>query len=178
MPSAQLPNIRSKYELGDRHDLPAANRYYNESLRQLNNDDVKSFHLNEEAAESGMHDAVLAMGWFYWNGVGVEANRDEAIRWYRKSARQGDERAMFSLGQIAYELRDFNDSLMWFTRAEQKGHARAKYWIGKLYWKGAGVELNRKKARQLFAEAASQKVEEAQRAIRYLAYCEKIHRSA
>jgi len=36
--------------------------------------------LNVIAAEQGMHDAVLAMGWFYLNGVGAQANEEEAIR--------------------------------------------------------------------------------------------------
>ena len=115
-----------------------------------------------------MHDAVLAMGWFYLNGVGVDPNEKEAIRWYRKSARQGEPRAMFSLGYIAYVNRDFADALNWFTRAEGKGHNRSKYWIGKMYWRGQGVGQNRKRAKELFIQAASQKVTEAQRAIRFL----------
>src|SRR5208283_3506668 len=75
---------------------------YNRSLRLIDNNDAEAFRLNCMAAENGMHDAVLAMGWFYLNGVGVEADEEEAIQWYRRSARQGEPRAMFSLGYIAY----------------------------------------------------------------------------
>jgi TPR repeat protein len=136
----------------------------------LDNNDSEAFALNLRASEQGMHDAVLAMGWFYLNGVGVEADEEEALRWYRKSARQGEPRAMFSLGYIAYVQRDFSEALSWFTRAIEKGHDRSKYWIGKMYWRGQGVSQDRKRARALFSEAASKKVTEAQRAIRFLSF--------
>src|SRR5271169_5800145 len=79
---------------------------YNKSLRQLGNDDKESFRLNALSAEEGIHDAVLAMGWFYLNGVGVEADIDQATYWYRKAARSGDLRAFFSLGHIAFLQND------------------------------------------------------------------------
>ena len=136
----------------------------------LHNNDSEAFALNQRAAEQGMHDAVLAMGWFYLNGVGVEPDEEEAVRWYRKSARQGDPRAMFSLGYIAYMSRDFSEALNWFTRADEKGHARSKYWIGKMYWRGQGINEDRRRARDLFSQAASKKVIEAQRAVRFLSF--------
>jgi TPR repeat protein len=120
-----------------------------------------------------MHDAVLAMGWFYLNGVGTAASKSEAIRWYRKSARQGDERAMFSLGQIAYWEQDFAEALLWFQRAVKKGHSRSEYWIGKIHWRGQGIPQDRHKAKHHFARAAAEKEPEAQRVLRYLSFLEK-----
>jgi len=143
---------------------------YNRSLRLLDNNDAEAFRLNRIAAEDGMHDAVLAMGWFYLNGVGVEANDDEAIRWYRKSARQGEPRAMFSLGYVAYFRKDYSEALKWFELALGKNHHRSSFWIGKIYWRGQGVDRDRKRARSYFAQAAQRKVVEAQRAIRFLAF--------
>src|SRR6188508_2926613 len=75
-------------------------------------DEQRAFKLNAEAAQSGHADAVLAMGWFYLNGVGVVRDIERARKWYRDSARRGDTRAMFSLGQIAYDERDYSDSLI------------------------------------------------------------------
>ena len=126
--------------------------------------------MNRIAAEDGMHDAVLAMGWCYLNGAGVERNEDEAIRWYRKSARQGEPRAMFSLGYIAYFRKDYSDALKWFERALGKNHHRSSFWIGKIYWRGQGVDRDRKRAQGYFAQAAQRKIVEAQRAIRFLAF--------
>ncbi|HEY5330996.1 MAG TPA: tetratricopeptide repeat protein [Acidobacteriaceae bacterium] len=151
--------------------IPAVHRLYNRSLRMVDDNEAEAFRLNELAAHEGMHDAVLAMGWFYLNGVGVPEDENEAYKWYRKSARQGDARALFSLGQIAYWKSDFAAALTWFTRAEDKQHHRSQFWLGKMYWRGNGVPQNRKRARQLFAEAARKKVTEAQRTIRFLDYC-------
>jgi TPR repeat protein len=131
-------------------------------------DPQKSFLLNAQAAESGMRDAVLAMGWFYLNGVGVEPDLEEARRWYRKSARQGDPRAMFSLGQMAYDERDHADALVWFRRAADKGHARSLFWIGKLLWRGSGIPTDKKQAMTLFQKAAAAKIPEARRVLRFL----------
>jgi TPR repeat protein len=154
----------------DGQGAPTSWRFYNHSLRQLDNNDDEAFRLNKIAAQNGMHDAVLAMGWFYLNGFGVEANQEEAIRWYRKSARQGDERAMFSLGQISYFEGDYDEALLWLKRASDKGHYRSDFWIGKLYWRGQGVDQDRKAANAYFARAAGKRLTEAQRVLRYLAF--------
>jgi TPR repeat protein len=147
---------------------------YSRSLEYLDGkgipkDERLAFVLNQEAAEQGYGDAVLAMGWFYLNGVGVDVDLDEAERWYRKSARQGDPSAMFSLGQIAYNRHSYGDALTWLKRATDKGHSRSLFWLGKLNWHGRGVARNKKQAMTLFQKAAAKKVREAQRAVRFLA---------
>jgi TPR repeat protein len=157
---------------GTRHHWNYPFYLYNRSLESLTGlrareDEHQSFMLNSQAAESGMRDAVLAMGWFYLNGVGVEQDMEQARRWYRKSARQGDSRAMFSLGQMAYDERDFADAQVWFRRASDKGHARSLFWLGKLYWRGYGVSEDRKQAMALFQKAAANKIPEARRVLRF-----------
>jgi uncharacterized protein len=146
---------------------------YNRSLESLNGrgvpkDPEKSFLLTAQAAEAGMRDAVLAMGWFYLNGIGVEQNIEQAERWYRKSARQGEPKAMFSLGQMAYDERDYADALVWFRRAVDKGHAKSLFWIGKLFWRGNGVPTDRKQAMTFFQRAAEEKVPAARRVLKFL----------
>ncbi len=158
---------------GVRHRWNYPSYLYNRSLESLTGqhareDARRSFNLNSQAAESGMKDAVLAMGWFYLNGVGIEQNIEQARRWYRKSARQGDDRAMFSLGQMAYDEKDFSDAQVWFTRASDKGHARSFFWLGKLHWRGLGVIEDRKLAMMLFQKAGANKVQEARRVLRFL----------
>jgi TPR repeat protein len=119
-----------------------------------------------------MHDAVLAMGWFYRNGIGVVQDDALASIWWKKSARQGEPRAMFSLGQMAFEKKDYAEALAWLKRASEHGHTRSIYWIGKLYWRGNGVPKDRKVAMRYFSQAAEKKEFEAQRAIRFLGYCQ------
>ena len=158
---------------GIRHRWNYPSYLYNRSLESLTGqhareDAEKSFMLNSRAAESGMKDAVLAMGWFYLNGVGVGQDIEQARRWYRKSARQGDPRAMFSLGQMAYDEQDFVDAEVWFRRASDTGHSRSLFWLAKLYWRGDGVSEDRKQAMMLFQKAGASKVPEARRVLRFL----------
>jgi len=156
--------------------IPSAhreNRLYNRSLALLNGqgtnqDQVASFALNAEAAARGHHDAVLAMGWFYLNGVGVKKDREKSWYWYRKSARHGDPRAMFSLGYLSCLEGDYIEANTWFSRAIDAGHSRSKYWLAKLLWKGRGVSQDAKRARSLIEQAAKANVVEAKRALRFL----------
>src|SRR5262245_25531929 len=153
--------------------MPGPASLYNRSLAYLDGkgvakDEAKAFSLNAEAAQLRYREAVLAMGWFYLNGVGVERDLEKAQSWYRKSARHGDVRAMFSLGQMAYDQRSYGDALAWFTRAAEKGHPRSLYWLGKLHWHGRGVTQNKRQGMAFFQQAARKKVREAQRTLRFL----------
>jgi TPR repeat protein len=136
--------------------------------RGVPKDEHHSFALNAEAADRGQSDAVLAMGWFSINGLGVERDLERARKWYWDSARRGEIRAMFSLGQIDYEERDYSEALSWFRRTSDAGHHRSFYFIGRHYWRGHGVEQDKKEAMTYFHRAASHKVEEAQRVLRLL----------
>lgn len=146
---------------------------YHQSLSYLEGegiarDPVAAFSLNARAAEFGHHDAVLAMGWFYLNGVGVDQDLDESWYWYRKAARHGDPRAMFSLGYLCYIDQNYSGAHTWFSRAREAGHKRSLYWLGKLYWKGYGVEQDRKTAMIFIESAARANVTEAKRVLRFL----------
>jgi uncharacterized protein len=157
---------------GSSWGMPASFRAYNRSLNVQDSDAAEAFRLNQIAADDGMHDAVLAMGWFYRNGIGVPQDNEQALIWWKKSARQGEPKAMFSLGQMAFEEKDYTDALAWFTRASEHSHSRSLYWIGKLHWRGHGVPKDRKLAMHFFSQAAAKKQLEAQRAIRFLSYCQ------
>jgi TPR repeat protein len=56
-----------------------------------------------------------------------------AERWYRRSALMSESKAMFSLGQIAYETKIFILAHQWFQHADKQGHIRSLYSLGKLY---------------------------------------------
>jgi hypothetical protein len=154
---------------------------YNRSLdclqgRGVPEDHAESFRLCERAAAAGFHDAVLAMGWHYLNGVGVDADVEEARDWYQRSARQGEPRAMFSLGRMAYAAGSFVAALAWFERASEHDHVRSRYWMAKLYWRGDGVERDRPKAMTLFQQASARRDPEARRFLRYKSCCDKVAR--
>lgn len=159
----------ARYDAGSTGDKAA--RLYNESLRLLEGDGVpkderEAFEVNQRAAHLGDRDAILAMGWFYNHGVGVEPDDVQSLRWYREAARLGETRAMFSIGAISLALKDFEEAHVWLRRAVEAGHARAGYYLGKMYWRGTAVPRDRKRAMQMFQVAAAEKVEEARRFLR------------
>ena len=58
------------------------------------------YSLMLRAAKQGNAAAQYNMGYLYRNGVGVESNMDEAIRWYRLSAAQDYEQAVKCLKEL------------------------------------------------------------------------------
>ena len=148
-------------------------RLYNKSIDYLEGktvpqDDAKSFALNAQAAHAGYREAILAMGWYYLGGVGVPQNYEKAEKWYRKSARHGEPKAMFSLGRIFYTAHDYAESFVWFSRAADAGHARSIFWVGRHHWYGQSVPQDRKEAMRLFHLAAREKVIAAIRVLKFL----------
>jgi TPR repeat protein len=155
---------------------------YNDSLALLTGqgmekDERRSFELNRTAAIGGNADAVLAMGWFYINGIGTDASISDAVAWYRRSARRGEPRAMFSLGFIAYGQKEWIDAFTWFRRASEAGHHRSLFWMGKLCWRGRATIQSRTEAMRLIHLAAKKKVPDARRALRWLTALNKIAQS-
>lgn len=158
--------------------MPTPTSLYNQSLAYLDGkgvaqDHERAFALCSEAAAGGLTDAVLAMGWHYLNGVGVEKDLDLAERWYHKSARQGDPRAMFSLGQMAYIARDFAEAQTWFNRALRKGHARSGCWVAKVIWRTARTSSERGRAVALLQRAAAANVYDARRLLKKYERCRR-----
>ena len=53
-----------------------------------------------KAAEQGDVDAQNYLGWMYFHGSGVPENKVEAVKWYRKAAKQGDSDAKRALEKL------------------------------------------------------------------------------
>lgn len=97
-------------------------------------------------AEQGNVVAQRYLAVMYDNGLGVDENNEEGIKWYRKAAEQGDAAAQTSLG-IIYDNglgvpEDNDEAIKWYRKAAEQGVAQA---IGKLGWftaMGLGTEKN------------------------------------
>ena len=44
-----------------------------------------------------------SLGWMYENGQGVEKDLEEAVKWYRKAADQGNAYAQYNVGVVYYK---------------------------------------------------------------------------
>jgi len=74
---------------------------YNLALFYENNGDTsKAFEIFMELANKGVPDAQCNVADYYRQGVGVEKNMKEAIKWYKQAASNGSERAVGWLNEI------------------------------------------------------------------------------
>ncbi|MFR5657561.1 MAG: tetratricopeptide repeat protein [Butyricimonas faecihominis] len=92
------------------------------------------------------NDGVLnRLGYMYSEGVGVDANASEAVKWFRKSAEQGYMIGQYNMG-LMYELgrgigKDVNEAIRWYRKAADQGYQNAKDKLAKL--SDAGTTLSK-----------------------------------
>ena len=93
----------------------------------------------------------------YEKGLGTDVNVQEAIRWYKTAADNGDGHAAYHLGHIYQDgqiaEQDFSAALKWFEKAADLGNKYAWYSLGCLYCDGKGIRQNFSKAAEWFQKA-------------------------
>jgi len=83
-----------------------------------------AFSLFERAAAYGHETASFYMGGMYENGIGVTADKTEAIRYYTTAAEANMPTAQLKLG-ILLRDEDVLNSMRWMIRAAHSGEAQA-----------------------------------------------------
>ena len=111
-----------------------------------------------QAAEAGNPQAELQLGLLYYQGLGVEQDREAALYWLYQSAKGGNRYAQFRLGQM-YEKGEgapvnYKHAAYWYGLAIESGESLAEVALAELYLDGRGVERNRMRALRFFASAA------------------------
>jgi len=71
--------------------------YYDKVVGLLNSgkDRKKAFPLYQKAADAGHIDAMYKLGCGLYEGDGIQQNRTDGIKWLKKAAERGHERAKF-----------------------------------------------------------------------------------
>lgn len=95
----------------------------------------------------------------YGEGKGVPQDYAEAIKWFRKAAKQGDAGAKYNLG-VAYGAgvgvpQDYAEAVKWYRKAAEQGDAKAQNNLGAMYFKGEGVPRDFVQSYFWFSLAAS-----------------------
>jgi TPR repeat protein len=115
-----------------------------------------------ENKNTQMDDPVLlfSSGEKYFNGKGVQKNKQEAFKWYRKSAKLGYAKAEYRLGEMYHYgfgiSEDHNEAVKWYTRSAMQGNKSAQHNLAIIYDRGEGVTLDSTKAYAWITIAASQ----------------------
>ena len=123
-----------------------------------------------ERANDGDFDAQYQLGVIYITGNGVPEDCEEALKWIKKAAHQGEPNAMCVygvglLGQLCIEP-NYNEALYWLELAEKEGIPDATHWIGAMYHEGlGGLEQNYDQALEYYKRSAQMGSNWGQRAM-------------
>jgi len=76
-------------------------------------------------------------------GKGLPKDSAEAVKWYRKSAEQGDAIAQYNLG-LMYDSgdgvpQDDIEAEKWYRKSAEQGNADAQSYLGSMYFLGEGA---------------------------------------
>ncbi len=108
----------------------------------------------KEAAEAGDPAFEYLLGYLYGSGQGLAQSDEQALRWFRRSAKQGYAEGQLALSGMYYHGRavnkDYKMALSWLRRAAEQNHAESQYWLGTLYMSGAGKVLARDSGEAFF----------------------------
>jgi len=80
--------------------------------------------LLEQAVAGGHKEAGLDLALLYLNGISVEEDNVEALRWFKKAAELGQVDAQYYLG-LAYKSIDGAEARRWLKMGADNGHAEA-----------------------------------------------------
>ena len=125
----------------------------------------EAFRLSKNA---GRNDSTLQyyLGKMYAAGRGVAKDETEAVKWYRKSAKQGNADAQCNLGLMYDEGRgvtqDDSEAVKWYRKSAEQGNADAQYNLGVMYANGEGVAKDEREAFKWYRKAAEQGDADAQ----------------
>ncbi len=133
--------------------------------------------LKIKAEQEGNTDAQFLLGMMYELGASVPQSNEEAVKWYRMAAEQGNAEAQENLDRIngGNYLSRNNENLGLFFKAiinssinlvrkyAEQGSAKAQYDLGMMYEVGFGVTQSDKEAVKWFRKAADQGHTEAQK---------------
>ena len=92
-------------------------------------------------------------------GIGVEQDKEEALRYLKIVAERGHLQAQYVLGSTYAKgtdvTRDFAEAIRWFRMAAKQGNAQSQFILGVMNSKGFGTSKDKVKAYQWFARAVS-----------------------
>ena len=115
-------------------------------------------YLNE-AVKLGNTDAMYEMGLLYSNGVFVDKNLTEAVKWFRRAAEAGNSYGIYELA-CCYEngrgvQKDLVKAASLFRLSATAGNRYGQFMIARCYEGGIGVEQDKHEAIKWYKKAAA-----------------------
>ena len=138
---------------GDKDYLPAQQwlaEYYQQSKDPK---DISNYmYWSKKAAENGDNDRILKLVDDYL----AQNNKEEAIRWLKKSADLGNIESAYKVGMMDFNgeggTPNYPDALKYLQQAADGGNTEADYYVGLSYLYGIGTKSNPNIASNYFAK--------------------------
>ncbi|MFT6558255.1 hypothetical protein [Sneathiella sp.] len=130
---------------------PVVTAGFEEAVAAYEQGDYKTAYDNWlPLAEDDDPAAMRNIGHLFRRGLGVEKDFSLALKWYKRAANMGFDRAQANVGTMYLNGegvdQNFTEAASWFTKAARNGHTIAQYNLGLMYEYGKGVEKNKAKA--------------------------------
>ncbi len=126
----------------------------------------KRFKRLKENASAGDARAQYKLGLCYMKGENVKVDLDQAARWFKKAAVQGNIKAAHRLGSSYYNKRNYAQAFKWFSKAAKKQHPVAQYYLAMMYKDGKGTRRDSGYALLWANRAKNNGIQRAQKLIR------------
>ncbi|GBB83804.1 hypothetical protein RclHR1_10470009 [Rhizophagus clarus] len=131
----------------------------------ITKDEQLAFKYYENIANKGYAMGQFKLGWLYKNGINVKKDLKIAAYWYEKAANNGHLGAMNNLGLIyknGDESVNHQKAFELFKKSAEGGLLDGTIMLGRCYNAGIGVNIDKKKAVELYKKAANLEHEVAQ----------------
>ena len=97
-----------------------------------------------EQALKGNAMAQNDLGSCYDRASGVEQDRNEAFKWFQKSAEQGNMLGEYNLGWYYFKgigcTKNYEQAVIWFQKSAEKGFVYAQMNLAACYKNGYGID--------------------------------------
>lgn len=93
----------------------------------------KYFEMNLKFAKNGLVESMRELAKLYFQGIGIEKNFDEAMKWFEKAVDEGDDSAAVTLGNIYSENKNFEKAIFYLSKAADKNNIEAIKKLAEIY---------------------------------------------
>jgi hypothetical protein len=98
--------------------------------------------------------SMLYLGSAYRQGTGTSIDLHEAEQWYLRARAAGLVRAGYDLGRLYFDEKRYVDARKVFETAASQGFVPAIHFLGRIYYFGYGVPIDKTQGKALLESAA------------------------
>ena len=119
-------------------------------------DPARYFEALRGLAEKGSVNAMVQLGFAYYQGIGTAINLAESERWYRRAWMEGQSlHAIYWVAYLCWHQGEYSKAYEAATIGAAANEVRCMYWLGRMYLEGVGVGRDRHKARAVYEDASN-----------------------